>query len=511
MFPAVAPRQHGRALMNPTAEGQIETQDLPSLMRRLLLPPETPDLPVMGEFADPRTTAQISSSRIGVGFETLDRYMFDPARVYPHLAVLGAKWARVQTGWSRCETSPGVQDFAWLDSVVDGLRAVGVRPFFSLTFGNKLHMPDAPHESAVGHVPLYYGDRVKAAWLAHVRALAAHFRGRVDHWEVWNEPNIPQFWQPRPPCARDYAELVRITADAVRSVIPEALIIGGAMSKLDPGYLEEALQAGMAGVIDVFSFHPYQLVPEHNLRNMHDLVRRLLDRHGRGRRIAIWQGETGCPSQTEGHNDDWLGVYEMDQVTQAKWVARRVLADLRIGFGLSLYFHAVDLMDRPYRQAGGKVQKPVMMGLIHGGRYQPKYAFEVFRRVCALFDDESERRELHAHFLSPDPRRPARSGVLSSVQCATFARHGAPLFAYWLSEDPQQRIAPTEIELAAWWDSDLRMERPVLVDLLTGRVHDLARRTSDHVLDGSVVARRFRLPLTDYPFVLTDASILPLR
>ncbi len=499
------------AMNDIPSESLIEIQDIPALVDRLLLPADLNDLPVIGELATPHSTAQIASSRIGVGFETLDRFMFDPERTYPHLAVLGAKWARVQTGWSRCETVKGVYDFAWLDVIVDKLRAIGVQPFFSITFGNQLYMPDAPHESAVGYAPLYYGDEVREAWLAYVRALSAHFRGRVDHWEVWNEPNIPQFWHPRKPCGREYAELVRITADAVRSAIPAAIIIGGAMSKLDPHFLEESLKAGMAGDIDVFSFHPYQLVPEHNLQNMYDLVRRLLDRYGKGRRIAIWQGENGCPSQTAGHNDDWLGVYDMDQVTQAKWIARRILIDLKIGFDLALYFHAVDLMDRPYRQAGNKINKPVMMGLLHGKRYEPKYSFEVLRRICSLFDGESERRELYTRFAEVDNQKPCQSGLLASVQCASFARRGAPLFAYWLSEDPQQKIQPVEIDLTVWWDSDLRMDRPVFLDLLTGRVHDAAARGEDFVLDGAVVGRRFRLPLTDYPLVLTDASLLPLQ
>ncbi|MEZ0218124.1 MAG: beta-glucosidase [Rariglobus sp.] len=492
------------------SDNPIESQDIPALVSRLLLPPSLPGLVELGRFATPRTTAAIGSSRIGIGFETLDRFMFDPERVYPHLAVLGAKWARVQTGWSRCELTKGVYEFAWLGVIVDRLRAIGVQPFFSVTFGNKLYMPDVPHESAVGHVALYFGEEGRAAWVAYVRALAHHFRGRVQYWEVWNEPNIPQFWHPKKPCGRAYAELVRITADAVRAEIPDATIIGGAMSKLDPHFLEESLKAGMAGDIDVFSFHPYQLVPEHNLQNMHDLVRRLLDRYGKGRRIAIWQGETGCPSQTEGHNDDWLGLYDMDQVTQAKWIARRVLIDLKIGFDLSLYFHAVDLMDRPYRQAGGKINRPVMMGVIHGKSYEPKYSFEVLRRICSLFDDESHRRELYYRFDEIDPRHPRQSGLLSSPVCASFARRGAPLFAVWQAEDPQQKTAAQEIDLTVWWDSDLKMDRPALLDPLTGRVYDVSARGKDFVLDGAVVGRRFRLPLPDYPLVLTDASVLPL-
>ena len=496
----------------PEPESLIENQDIPALVARLLLGSSPqPEMLEIGTLATPRDTRQIPASKIGIGFETLDRFMFDPERVYPFLEKLGAKWARVQTGWSRCEKVRGIYDFGWLDEIVDRLRAIGVQPFFSVSFGNQLYMPDAPHESAVGQVPLYYGDETRLAWTAYVRALAKNFKGRVACWEVWNEPNIPQFWQPVKCNGRDYAELVRLTAEAVRAEIPDATIIGGAMSKMDPLFLEDSLKAGMAGVIDAFSFHPYQSIPELNLQNMRDFVRRMLDTYGKGRRIAIWQGENGCPSQTEGHNDDWFGLYDMDQVTQAKWIARRLLIDLKIGFDMLLYFHAVDLMERPYRQAGGRVNRPVMMGLIHGRRYQPKYSFEVMRRICSLFDEESERRELYHRFEEPDGRNPQSSGLLASPFCASFVRKGSPVYAYWISEDPQQKTGMKETYLGVWFDSDLNMNAPVLLDLLTGRVWDVSRQATQLLIDGVPVGLKFRLPLVDYPLVLTDASVLPLQ
>ena len=76
-----------------------------------------PELEVIGKVR-PRPSAQIAASPLGVGFETLDRKMFEPEPVYPFLAELGAKWARVQTGWCRCEPAQGKYDFAWLDAIV---------------------------------------------------------------------------------------------------------------------------------------------------------------------------------------------------------------------------------------------------------------------------------------------------------------------------------------------------------------------------------------------------------
>ena len=57
-----------------------------------------------------RPSKSIASSPLSIGFETLDRKMFDPDRTYTHLAELGVKWARCQTGWARTEQRRGEYD-----------------------------------------------------------------------------------------------------------------------------------------------------------------------------------------------------------------------------------------------------------------------------------------------------------------------------------------------------------------------------------------------------------------
>ena len=87
---------------------------------------------------NPRASKSVAASPISIGFETLDRKMFDPERTYSHLAKLGVKWARCQTGWARTETVKGKYDFEWLDRVVDSLLTAGVQPWFNLGYGNTL-------------------------------------------------------------------------------------------------------------------------------------------------------------------------------------------------------------------------------------------------------------------------------------------------------------------------------------------------------------------------------------
>lgn len=107
----------------------------------------------VGEIA-PVSSLSVEASPLSVGFEVLDRKGFDPSKAYPHLAKLGVKWARCQTGWCRCDTVPGELTFDWLDEVVDTRRRIGIQSRFSLGYGNRLHTPDATDPAAVGWNPM---------------------------------------------------------------------------------------------------------------------------------------------------------------------------------------------------------------------------------------------------------------------------------------------------------------------------------------------------------------------
>ena len=70
------------------------------------------------------SSQELEHSRLGIGFEKLDRAVFDPEKAYDKVAAAGAKWARIQSGWARCERS---RDFTaiWEDI----LRALSLGTF----------------------------------------------------------------------------------------------------------------------------------------------------------------------------------------------------------------------------------------------------------------------------------------------------------------------------------------------------------------------------------------------
>lgn len=269
-----------------------------------------------------RASASVAASSLSVGYETLDRQHFDPVKTYKHAAELGVKWARCQTGWARCEKTRGQLDFGWLDEVVDGLLKIGIQPWFNLGYGNPLYTPKAD-ETAVGWVPVF-DEAAMNAWKTFAEKISSHFKGRVRHYEIWNEPNITNFWKPGKPDAASYVKLVEQTAPIIRQHAPDAVIIGGAFAGVPMDYIKKSLEAGLAKHIDKMSYHPYRPVPESNYEKEVHAMRELLKQNG-GERIALWQGENGCPSKTGGAGA--LKDVDWNETRQAKWLLRRIIGE----------------------------------------------------------------------------------------------------------------------------------------------------------------------------------------
>ena len=57
-------------------------------------------------------SSQVGTSPLGLGFEKLDRGVFEPEKAYDKVAELGVKWIRIQSGWARTEKEKGVYDFS---------------------------------------------------------------------------------------------------------------------------------------------------------------------------------------------------------------------------------------------------------------------------------------------------------------------------------------------------------------------------------------------------------------
>ena len=475
-----------------------------------------------------KRSVDVARSPIGVGYETLDRDTFDPVPTYAFMANSGAKWARIQSGWNRTERENGVYDFAWLDTIVDGLLGIGMRPWMSLSFGNALHTPVPAYEAFkkthppeawpqhirgyVGEAPIYHGEAAIRAWERYVRAIARHFKGRVSHWEIWNEPNTGKgktasFWgfQGGPvypemefvvrlfKIAADYTELVRISRTQLLAEIPDAQIVAGSITNdcNAPAYVDGLGRDGLGRYADIISFHPYGYVPEFNLASRLNFIKHNI--RCEGKELRIWQGE--CGRTAGGPPMDGCSMIT-SEYNQAKFLARRFVSDVALGMEVSSFFNVSDFAS--YQNGGGEF----CYGLINRLERRPKLAFDALQSIGYLFDGIEAAPDLYVHLRTMS----FTSMLRYQIAVAQFRRKGVPLFAFHVPEHPDIPFEPGQIDLQFYVKETDVFTRPVVVDPIRRNVY---KPTCFDKPEGGNGALRIKpFPFTDYPLFLTDLSAL---
>jgi hypothetical protein len=203
----------------------------------------------------------------------------------------GLNFVRFDVAWRNTEPARGHYEFLdKLDAIVEGAVARGIR--MSIT---------------VEETPAW-ANRGRGEWVppddpgdyaGFVGMLASRYAGRVTGWEIWNEPDLPLFWQPRPdPVA--YAKLLIPAAKAVRAADPKAIVVGAGVTFGNTAFLEGLYDAGAHGSFDALAAHPYTLTQSpddtkdryHSFTRILDDVRATMTARGDGD-IPIWITEFG--------------------------------------------------------------------------------------------------------------------------------------------------------------------------------------------------------------------------
>ena len=199
------------------------------------------------------------------------------------MAAAGVRWVRLDLAWSAAEPEVGRYDFQTWDRFVDSFEPHGIRVLFILDYGNKLYEDGLPPSTESG----------RAAFAAFAGAAARHFRGRVA-WEIWNEPNLPQFWAGTPDPAA-YVALARAAAAEIRREDRRAWILGPALggNTFDYAYLNATFDLGLLDIVDAVSVHPYGAAYPEAAAAFYDEVRRRIALHAPDGDIPVVVSEWG--------------------------------------------------------------------------------------------------------------------------------------------------------------------------------------------------------------------------
>lgn len=152
----------------------------------------------------------------------------------------GIKWGRQDFTWRAIETEKGAYEFEPYERLEAECRKRGILLFGCLAYAPRFHDPRTQEGAE--------------AYAAFAAACARRFAGKVDVWQIWNEPN-GGFWHGTP---EEYARCLALAGKAIREANPESKVLGLNMAFCDVQWAERILKLVPYDCFDVACFHPYR-------------------------------------------------------------------------------------------------------------------------------------------------------------------------------------------------------------------------------------------------------------
>ena len=248
--------------------------------------------------------------------------------------------------WPTVEPQRGVYHWDELDKDVAEAERHGVQFLFTLGLTPQWAAPKGPNSYAgVSAPPDDLADRRD-----FVRAVATRYKGRIAAYEVWNEPDLTQFYSGT---AAQLAAVEKVTAEAVHQADPSALVVApppsGGLGVGQLRWYDDYLSAGGGQYADVLAVHSYSDPPEGDAEVVRT-YRALLAQHGLARK-PLWNTETGL--ELAGHTEQDAAAY----------LAREFITDWAAGLG-RMYFYAYDnglYFGLDKEDADGKNRDPALL------------------------------------------------------------------------------------------------------------------------------------------------------
>jgi hypothetical protein len=229
------------------------------------------------------SAALVAAAAVSIGVN-LHEPKADLMRDY---AAARLQFARIDLYWHVVEQQTGVYDWSIYDPVYAAAQRHHVRLILILCYGNRLYTGDdtiAPATAAA-----------RVAFASYAGAAAARFPSAL--FEIYNEPNLAQFWRPAPH-AEAYVKLVQTAVAAIREASSSTEVIALALGgpSYDAAFAREAFDAGLlASGIAAVSFHPYFAATPEDARGAARDLRRMM--RARQQELPLVVSEWGTPSE----------------------------------------------------------------------------------------------------------------------------------------------------------------------------------------------------------------------
>ena len=314
----------------------------------------------------PLSAAATPDDAYGVGFGA-DELLPQTPRALELARQAGVDWVRLGLYWQDVEPNPGQFDFQADDALIASTRTNHLNVLAILAYSTDWST-SAPADAA-GNLT-HFPPRDYAQWANYVAAVVTRYKADVHYWEVWNEPDLTEYWNGSP---AQYAALLAVTSSTIRQIDPTATVVLGGLAFQDwPGHPATAFLTGIlqdaeypaAGNFDIAAFHYY--LPPNEAPQQVAKFKDALTRFGIGDR-PIWVTEAGLPT--------WAMVSSGNPGTgfaaQAHWLDSTLPSLVDLGASRVFWFQ---LDENPYAPSG--------FGLL-GPDLSPRPAYEALQSLVA--------------------------------------------------------------------------------------------------------------------------------
>jgi hypothetical protein len=211
----------------------------------------------------------------------LNQSWYGRAKAFQRAKELGVTRLRVNFIWAhevvnpRRKHTPKDPGYNWyhFDSLIDEAAAHGIRVEMTLT-------GPAPAWATGNHRLGVYKPRA-SAYARFVRDVATHFKGRVDRYSIWNEPNWKSWLTPHGSAPHLYKLLYLAGYRTIKSVDPAAKVLIGETSPQARGSAGMAPLTFLRAMVghshlfaDGYAHHPYDYThaPSQRSRGSQDVT-----------------------------------------------------------------------------------------------------------------------------------------------------------------------------------------------------------------------------------------------
>lgn len=337
----------------------------------------------------------------------------------------GLPIVRDEVHWATVERVKGQLSFPERARWVESAAANGIQCLVVLSYGNPVYDFGKPAQADLDAgaawdctIPVRDGDPETTAddeyfdaYIRYVDFVSRSLAGKVEAYEIWNEPDI-KYFNTKDATAAEYAELLKAAYQTIRRNDPDVTVLGGAIA-LQTEFIDGMMQAGAGSFMDGLSVHYYlgKSAPEKRARDRLDDYRDVLVKYGYDK-MPVWVTETGWANSN------------VDEQTQAQYIVRNAIFydAFLLDYGIEGQYFTYELQDSSITSdvLGGEEYENSL------GLYKNDFTPKVSAAAVKTFNCVTAGKKLTA-------LKQTRFGLFyqKSAYIAAYAQSGQTVYVVW--------------------------------------------------------------------------------